>query len=77
MIVFFLDILLIICYTLGNNGGKIMNCCECEKSIDLTDHELKEEKAQWFGYFKAEKCIKVICLDCISDPEKKARYVNS
>ena len=51
-----------------------MNCCGCNKKIDITQHELVNEEAQWYGKYKVETCVKAICSDCIKDPEKKAKY---
>jgi len=50
-----------------------MKCCSCNKEIDK-NVSLKDGHAQWYGRYKNNVCIKVICHDCIKDPEKKKKY---
>lgn len=40
-----------------------MNCCKCNKEIDISKNEIPEPK--WFGSYESDKIKKVICLTCI------------
>jgi len=52
-----------------------LKCCGCGKEIDINDHSLKDGLAQWFGTYTASILIRIICVECISDPTKKQKYV--
>jgi len=52
-----------------------MECCGCGKEIDINDNNLKDDHAQWFGCYRGNKLLKVICASCIADPIKKQKYV--
>lgn len=52
-----------------------MKCIACQKEIN-TDETQKDANPLWYGYFIGEKCIKVICCECIKDPKKKEKYRN-
>ena len=47
-----------------------MKCCFCGKEIDITKNEIP---AQWFGRYKGDHLLEVICLDCIETKEDKWR----
>ena len=48
-----------------------MNCCECNKILDEKDESIPKK---WFGKFDGWKVFKLICCECIKDPEKLARW---
>lgn len=51
-----------------------MNCCGCEKEIDLDKHEVVDDHASWYGRYQGQTCLAVICHDCIQDPKQKTKY---
>jgi hypothetical protein len=48
-----------------------MNCCECNKKLDLTVHDIPPK---WFEKREGDKQVAVICSDCIKEPEKLDRW---
>ena len=52
-----------------------MNCCVCKKEIDLESGDSTNQK--WYGKYNGQKLEKVICADCIKDPEKKKVYIGT
>ena len=51
-----------------------MKCCTCDRELDTTVCVIPPA---WFGLYLGATLIKVICKDCIRDPEKKASYRDS
>lgn len=50
-----------------------MNCCECQKEIDTSKTEIPPK---WFGGYRVDTVVAVICAECLSDPKKRARWEN-
>lgn len=52
-----------------------MNCCGCGKLFDPNKSILDGNgNPLWYGKYKAGTCIKIICSECIKNPNKKALY---
>jgi len=55
-----------------------IKCKYCGKEIETeADNNLnfmKNDEPSWYGKYIADKCIDVICKDCIKDPERKTEY---
>jgi len=50
-------------------GDKMkMTCCFCKKEIDTTKNKIP---AQWFGKYRFDKLLEIICLDCIKTKQDK------
>jgi len=52
-----------------------MKCCGCKKEINIKDTSRKDGVVQWFGRFRGDKCIQVICRECMDNPEKRKIYL--
>jgi len=51
-----------------------MNCYSCDKEV-YDKSPLKDGQAQSFGKYRMGECIKMICVDCIKDPQKRKVYL--
>ena len=54
-----------------------MKCCGCLKFIDLSKTLNNNFEPLWFGKYRNEVLIKVICSDCFKDEKKKQIYLKS
>lgn len=52
----------------------VMKCCGCNKEINLKI-SYKDGQPTWYGKYQGSICVKVICRECITDPEKKEEYL--
>ena len=52
-----------------------MKCCGCGKMIDINDKKLDNGVAKWYGKYKVETVIRVICHNCITDSVKKQEFL--
>ncbi len=50
-----------------------MKCCGCNKAMKLTVGIIQGEPL-WFEKVVGQTRTKVICAECIKDPEKKNEY---
>jgi len=49
---------------------QFMKCCKCKKEIDIDKIDYSPP-AKWYGKYRSDKLLKIICADCISKPENK------
>ena len=50
-----------------------MKCCGCDKNLNL-NIGMFEGKSLWFKKTIGQWDVKVICVECIQDPDKKDKY---
>lgn len=53
----------------------IMKCCTCSKIIDLKQGLNSNSEPLWFGKYRNEVLIKVICSECFKDVSRKQKYL--